>query len=415
MKTRNKLLNKGLLLLLCSTPMPAFASGIAALESANSYLNRGLPEGLGKQDFFAHRTTITALAGNVFSKEVADFDNSPGDNTKVGPQKNKTPNAPFWIFGAVHDINEKFSVSLGLTGVTKSIKYSASPTNTGVTTSLTNIPVFPFIAPTFSPNSINYNTKVVTTANLFSPTFIYHHSFDKSFAISALVGVTNFKTNVINNQLDAKPFPTFNQTSGKLKKDTRYGYGTKIAGFWDVNEHFSAGAAASTPVRFTKPGKYKDVIHASQNIPATFALSTTYHMNFKTDLLFDVRHVCYRWEKIFKSIVWKNQTIFTLGAQHLLNDNLILRGGYIYGKSPIRSNGAFINYLSTNLIEHNLYLSLAYRLNDNVALIGSADYGVPKKVTDNGTGPTIPAGAGKGGILKNKRQNTLQLGARWSF
>ena len=57
---------------------------------------------------------------------------------------------------------------------------------------------------------------------------------------------------------------------------------------------------------------------------------------------------------------WKDQTVVALGGAYLLNDALIVRAGYNYGKNPVPDS--YLNALFPAIVESHYTLGFGYQL-----------------------------------------------------
>lgn len=71
---------------------------------------------------------------------------------------------------------------------------------------------------------------------------------------------------------------------------------------------------------------------------------------------------------------WRNMTVYKLGIQYGVNNRLLLRAGYNYGKSPIPNDQLTFNLLAPATVEHHYSVGFTYRANDNLELTGTYIY-----------------------------------------
>lgn len=74
---------------------------------------------------------------------------------------------------------------------------------------------------------------------------------------------------------------------------------------------------------------------------------------------------------------WKSQTVYKLGVQYGLNNRLLLRAGYNYGKSPIPDDQVTFNLLAPATVEHHYSVGFTYKANDNLEVTGTYMYVAP--------------------------------------
>ncbi|MBV5341065.1 MAG: outer membrane protein transport protein [Deltaproteobacteria bacterium] len=88
---------------------------------------------------------------------------------------------------------------------------------------------------------------------------------------------------------------------------------------------------------------------------------------------------------------WKDQVVYSLGAEYEALPGLTLRSGYNYGASPIGPEDVTSNYGSIAVVEHHLSLGITKQWNSAVSTSASYTHGFSNKVTSNSTvGPLVP-------------------------
>ena len=384
--------------------------------------NGGLPIGLGQNlasggagAGFVSRSgseTIGALNSNpasaamlgnevslfgqaIWIDQYVDSSAALGGN-RIGKLKAKLNKSGAILFGGNYWVNDSLAFAFGVGGGMTPTKYDQSP-------------VVPFIPnfgplPNFSPTSVN-NVLVSKTA-LFTPTVIYKPSDEQGYAVSAVLGVNTFKSNALN------PL-TLQETKGKRRTEIVYGAGARIGGLWKLTDLIGLGVSASSPVKFQKYKKYDDVIKYAPNIPGNITVGGSFHVTETFDILLDAKKIFFRSEKFYKTLKWKDQMVYMAGVQCNCMDNLSLRAGYNYGKSPIRNDGVFLNLLSPHIAEKHVTAGLMYTASDNMKVSLVGQYAFEKKLVDNGNGPF--GILGKGAEVKSKRQTAIQLGVVFGF
>ncbi|MEW5873498.1 MAG: outer membrane protein transport protein [Chloroflexota bacterium] len=71
---------------------------------------------------------------------------------------------------------------------------------------------------------------------------------------------------------------------------------------------------------------------------------------------------------------WKDQTVYKLGVQYGVNNRLLLRAGYNYGKTPIPDDQVTFNLLAPATVEHHYSIGFTYRANENLEVTGTYMY-----------------------------------------
>ncbi|MDD2272454.1 MAG: outer membrane protein transport protein [Desulfuromonadaceae bacterium] len=80
---------------------------------------------------------------------------------------------------------------------------------------------------------------------------------------------------------------------------------------------------------------------------------------------------------------WKDQVVYSLGAEYEVLPGLTVRSGYNYGASPIGPEDVTSNYGSIAVIEHHLSLGITKQWSPAVSTSASYTHGFTNKVTSN--------------------------------
>ena len=71
---------------------------------------------------------------------------------------------------------------------------------------------------------------------------------------------------------------------------------------------------------------------------------------------------------------WEDQTVYKLGIQYGVNNRLMIRAGYNYGKSPIPDSQVTFNLLAPATVEKHYSFGFTYRANENLEVTGTYMY-----------------------------------------
>lgn len=74
---------------------------------------------------------------------------------------------------------------------------------------------------------------------------------------------------------------------------------------------------------------------------------------------------------------WRDQMVYKLGVQYGVNNRLVVRAGYNYGKSPIPDDQVTFNTLAPATVEKHYTLGFTYRANENLEVTGTYLYAAP--------------------------------------
>jgi long-chain fatty acid transport protein len=71
---------------------------------------------------------------------------------------------------------------------------------------------------------------------------------------------------------------------------------------------------------------------------------------------------------------WKNMTVYKLGVQYGVNNRLLVRAGYNYGRSPIPNDQVTFNTLAPATVERHYSAGFTYKANENLEVTGTYMY-----------------------------------------
>ncbi|OJW92535.1 MAG: hypothetical protein BGO62_03565 [Thiobacillus sp. 65-1402] len=71
---------------------------------------------------------------------------------------------------------------------------------------------------------------------------------------------------------------------------------------------------------------------------------------------------------------WKDQTVYKLGVQYGVNNRLLVRAGYNYGKTPIPDGQVTFNLLAPATVEKHYSVGFTYKANENLEVTGTYMY-----------------------------------------
>jgi len=335
---------------------------------------------------------VALFAQGIWINQYVDTSNAPAGNRsgRLSARLNKTGAI---LFGGNYWFDENFAFSLGVAGGMTPTKYKESPTM-----------LSPFPIPNLSPSSVN--NVLISRTVLVTPTLAYKESEGQGYAVSAVFGLNEFKSNLFN-------YTTFQETKGMKRTERVYGGGVRAGGLWTLTDQVGLGVSASSPIKFQKYKKYRDVSKNAPNFPGSLTIGTSFHATETVDILLDVKRIFFHAEKFYKDLKWRDQMVYMLGVQCNCMDDLSVRAGYNYGKSPIRQDGVFINILSPHIVEHHVTAGFMYKVSKDVNLSLIGQHAFAKRLVDNGKGPS--GMAGKGAVVKSKGQSSIQVGVIFNF
>lgn len=175
-------------------------------------------------------------------------------------------------------------------------------------------------------------------------------------------------------------------------KGNDYSYGAGLRLGWMgrfLDQRLNLGAAASSRVYMTQFTRYNGLFpdHGDLDTPPMLGAGMAYKVNDDLDVAFDITRTFYEEVNAIANkgpdpnsltglscqlglpgkgscgFGWRNQTVYKLGMAYKWNDDLTLRAGWNYGKSPIPENDAIIfNFVAPAVTEHHLTLGGTYHL-----------------------------------------------------
>lgn len=214
-----------------------------------------------------------------------------------------------------------------------------------------------------------------------------------SVGMAVNIGLSAFRTDFARSS-------DFAETNGKADWDFAFGGGFTIGLLYELVDGLNVGLSYESETWMEEFDDYQDVL-PRLDIPPTYHLGLSYQATDELEVTFDYSYVEYTESQYFSmnpaagGFGWKDQSIYAVGLEYLLNDSITLRAGYNYGKSPIRSEYVFANMLSPNVTESHLTLGGSLAISEDTTLDFSYEHAFENTVTDNGRGDAFSQG-GKG-------------------
>lgn len=282
---------------------------------------------------------------------------------------------------------------------------------------------------------------------IIAPTASYKIDTNHSIGVSPLFGYQRFKVDglqAFDETLDMDgpgPMPagTFTSSQGNVTNkgyDNSTGWGVRIGWLGKLSDTVSMGAAYSTKMRMSAFDKYKGLFAEGGDfdIPENYNIGIAVKATPQTMLAFDIQQINYSDVKSIANGVsnsllsmmggtfpvapnrlgdangsgfnWRDQTVYKLGVEYEYSNELILRAGYNYGKSPVRGDtldDVTFNILAPGVVEQHLTLGTTWTLANKSELTVSYMHAFSKSVT----GPSVTSLLGVGGTetLKMKQDS----------
>lgn len=238
-------------------------------------------------------------------------------------------------------------------------------------------------------------------------------------------------------------------------QETSVGYGVKLGATWQPTETVTLGATFQPRIKMSKIdylAKFMAAFgytgHAAISMPTQVGAGVKFALGPRqqTLVLADVMHYAWSKEGFYNFFGWKDQTVLKLGVEHQLSEQLTLRAGLNYGKSPIRGgsrtgndgdfvpqtgaevpldpnaprgdgklDAAFGNYPYVSAISQtHVTLGLGYRMSRDLTLNSFMMYS-PRHV-EVATGPSLtPGGMLPAGSDIKMKQFAVGVGVNYTF
>jgi len=213
--------------------------------------------------------------------------------------------------------------------------------------------------------------------------------------------------NLIAQSFEAKGLGAFNGMlclvptpgCGKVTdngKDYSYGASLRLGAMYKLNDALTLGATYQTESNMSKFDDYAGLFGSNGefDIPSSYGIGLAFKANDKLDIAFDVMRIEYgsvnptgNLAKISLFMAnqhgfgWEDQTVFKLGAAYKYSNDLTLRAGLNYGKTPIKlpaipapdneNIGFDFNTLAPGIVETHLTLGFTKNLSADTSITGS--------------------------------------------
>lgn len=224
----------------------------------------------------------------------------------------------------------------------------------------------------------SYAMKVSPTVNVgIAPIFAYQRFEAKGLA--AFGGMSADGANLSNKGVDDAT-----------------GYGARLGIQVQIADFMSFGASYQSKIQMSEFKKYAGLFadQGDMDIPSTMNVGWAFDLKNGTHVMFDVFHTLYSevssvGNGIDKLLAegkpfgsdngpgfgWDDITVFKLGVEHALNDQVTLRAGYSHGESPIGSEDVTLNVLAPGVITSHFTLGSSVKLQGNQAINVALMYG----------------------------------------
>ncbi len=273
---------------------------------------------------------------------------------------------------------------------------------------------------------------------IIAPTFSYKINANHSVGISPLIGYQRFKVDGLQAFAEMG-FSSSPANTTNRGYDSAHGFGVRIGWMGKVSDAVTLGAAYSSRIRMSEFDKYKGLFaeKGDFDIPENYNIGIAVKATPALTIAADIQQINYGDVRSVANGVtptllnpfasplgastgsgfkWRDQTVFKLGVEYAYSNNLTLRAGYNYGKTPIRSgtiDDVTFNILAPGVVEKHITLGATWTRANKDEVTLSYMHAFSKSVT----GPSatvLLVGAPSTETLK-MHQNTLGIAYGWKF
>jgi len=224
-----------------------------------------------------------------------------------------------------------------------------------------------------------------------NPTIAYKLDENNSIGATLIIGLQTFKSYGLEQFLQFTS--TQDETAQFTDNGTEIAYGSGIRiGWLGTFGDMRFGAEYTSQTYMSKFDDYKDLFaeQGQMNTPGNIGLGASYDINKKLTIALDINYVMYEDVAAVSNVGpdprsavafpvdratnalgedeglgfgWKNQTVFKLGLEYLLDNKWTLRSGWNYGESPIdEETDILFNITAPAVVQHHLTMGATYQL-----------------------------------------------------
>jgi len=289
-------------------------------------------------------------------------------------------------------------------------QYSGSPTGQPTGMNMEQL----FIAPTFSLK-INDKHTFGVSLNLIYQTF-------EATGLEGFAGFTSDSSTTTNLTGEGK--------------DTSTGWGLKVGWLGELTDSLSMGIAYQSKSNMSKFDKYKELFAEGGDfdIPSNWTIGLKFKATPGMNVLFDVQQINYSEVASIANpndsanlggtgtgqgylgssnglgFGWDDMTVYKLGMDYQLNNNLILRAGYSKTDQPIGADDTAFNLIAPAVVEEHVTLGATWTLANKAELSAYYMHAFENEVKGN----TNTAGSNGAADLKMS-QDALGIAYGWKF
>ncbi|HEX3133410.1 MAG TPA: outer membrane protein transport protein, partial [Planctomycetota bacterium] len=208
----------------------------------------------------------------------------------------------------------------------------------------------------------------------------------------------------------------FQETAGHDEVDRAFGGGFSLS-LLQRWEQVSLGANYTSRQWLQSWDKYADLYAGSPDQPPVLQIGIAWRPLPWLEPMLDYKWIDWDSVAVFgnaiadKGLGWHDQHIIKLACNATVRENLTLRAGVSYGRSPIDESVAFANGLSVLTTEWHATFGLGWQFNKEWDIQASYLHGFKNEVTDNGD----DAGGQAKGTVIGLEVDALVVGVGWKY
>jgi long-chain fatty acid transport protein len=229
-----------------------------------------------------------------------------------------------------------------------------------------------------------------------------------SLALAANLIYSDIRSNSLTLQ--------FQQTAGNDELDYALGGGFSLSLYQRWNE-VSVGATYTSRQWLESWDKYADLYAGSPDQPPVLQVGLAWRPLPWLEPLLDYKWIDWDSVAVFgndiedKGLGWRDQHIVKLACNARLREDMMLRAGVSYGRSPIDESVAFANALSVLTTEWHATIGFGWQVDQTWEVQIAYLHGFANEVTDNGDN----VGGLAAGTTIDLEVDSLIVGVGWRY
>lgn len=208
----------------------------------------------------------------------------------------------------------------------------------------------------------------------------------------------------------------YTRTEGDDELDRSFGGGFSLS-LYQRWEQVSLGAVYTSRQWMQSWDKYDDLFAGPPDQPPVLQLGVAWRLLSWLEPMLDYKWIDWDSVALFgadiedKGLGWRDQHIVKLACNAKVREDLTLRAGVSYGRSPITESVAFANGLSVLTTEWHATLGMGWQMNKEWDVQIAYLHGFKNEVTDNGDDAL---GQAEGTVI-GLEVDSLIVGVGWQY